>query len=308
MSDIVEIERLRRRFGSCEAVNDLSLAVPEGSVFALLGPNGAGKTTTIKVMVNIIRPTAGRATVLGVDSRRLGPSQFRQIGYVSENQEIPTAMTVQELLDYCRPLYPAWDEDFAATLVRMLDIPLQRRISHLSRGTRMKAALVSSLAYHPKLLVLDEPFAGLDPLVREEFAQGVLELTGQQQWTVFLASHDIDEVERLADRVAMIDNGRLLLSEPVSSLLGRFRQVEVVAPGVEAVPPGLPDTWLLPEKAGRTFRFFDTKYEEAGSGALLQQMFPAAENVRAEPMSLRSIFVALARANRGAGAHIAVRD
>jgi ABC-2 type transport system ATP-binding protein len=298
MSDIVGIDHLKRRFGPVEAVNDLSLTVPEGSVFALLGPNGAGKTTTIKVMMNIIRPSAGRVRVLGVDSRRLGPGQFRQIGYVSENQEMPSAMTVRELLEYCRPLYPTWDVEFAAALVRMLDIHLDRRIGHLSRGTRMKAALVSSLAYHPKLLVLDEPFAGLDPLVREEFARGVLELTGQQQWTVFLASHDIDEVERLADRVAMIDNGRLLLSEPVPSLLGRFRQVEVVAPGVETVPPGLPGTWLLPETAGRALRFFDTRYEEGASDALVQRVFPAAENVLTEPMSLRSIFVALARANR----------
>jgi ABC-2 type transport system ATP-binding protein len=298
MSDIVEIDHLKRRFGSCEAVNDLSLAVPQGSVFALLGPNGAGKTTTIKVMMNIIRPTAGRAMVLGIDSRRLGPAQFREIGYVSENQEIPTAMTVQELLDYCRPLYPSWDPDFAATLVKMLDVPLERRIGQLSRGTRMKAALVSSLAYHPKLLVLDEPFAGLDPLVREEFAQGVLELTGQQQWTVFLASHDIDEVERLADWVAMIDNGRLLLSESMSSLLARFRQVQVVAAGGGDIPSSLPPTWLLPQKAGHAVRFFDTKYEEGSSGALVQQVFPGAENVSAEPMSLRSIFVALAKANR----------
>jgi ABC-2 type transport system ATP-binding protein len=298
MSEIIEIEHLKRRFGSCEAVDDLSLTVPEGSVFALLGPNGAGKTTTIKVMVNIIRPTTGRAAVLGVDSRRLGPAQFRQIGYVSENQDLPTAMTVRQLLDYCRPLYPSWDADFAASLVRTLDIPMDRKIAVLSRGTRMKAALVSSLAYHPKLLVLDEPFAGLDPLVREEFAQGVLELTGQQQWTVFLASHDIDEVERLADWVAMINNGRLLLSESVSSLLARFRQVEVVPAGESAALPSLPATWLLPEQAGRTVRFFDTKYEQDSSAALVQQVFPGAATVNAEPMSLRSIFVALARANR----------
>ena len=298
MSEIIEIEHLKRRFGSCEAVDDLSLTVPEGSVFALLGPNGAGKTTTIKVMVNIIRPTTGRVAVLGVDSRRLGPAQFRQIGYVSENQDLPTAMTVRQLLDYCRPLYPSWDADFAARLVRTLDIPMDRKIAVLSRGTRMKAALVSSLAYHPKLLVLDEPFAGLDPLVREEFAQGVLELTGQQQWTVFLASHDIDEVERLADWVAMINNGRLLLSESVSSLLARFRQVEVVPAGESAALSSLPETWLLPEQAGRTVRFFDTKYEPDGSAVLVQQVFPGAANVNAEPMSLRAIFVALARANR----------
>jgi ABC-2 type transport system ATP-binding protein len=298
MSEIIGIEHLKRRFGSCEAVDDLSLTVPEGSVFALLGPNGAGKTTTIKVMVNIIRPTTGTVAVLGVDSRRLGPAQFRQIGYVSENQDLPTAMTVRQLLDYCRPLYPSWDADFAASLVRTLDIPMDRKIAVLSRGTRMKAALVSSLAYHPKLLVLDEPFAGLDPLVREEFAQGVLELTGQQQWTVFLASHDIDEVERLADWVAMINNGRLLLSESVSSLLARFRQVQVVPAGESAALPSLPATWLLPEQAGRTVRFFDTKYEQDSSAALVQQVFPGAATVNAEPMSLRSIFVALARANR----------
>jgi ABC-2 type transport system ATP-binding protein len=299
MSEIIQIEHLKRRFGSCEAVDDLSLTVPEGSVFALLGPNGAGKTTTIKVMVNIIRPTTGAVAVLGVDSRRLGPAQFRQIGYVSENQDLPTAMTVRQLLDYCRPLYPSWDADFAASLVRTLDVPLDRKIAVLSRGTRMKAALVSSLAYHPKLLVLDEPFAGLDPLVREEFAQGVLELTGQQQWTVFLASHDIDEVERLADWVAMINNGRLLLSESVASLLARFRQVEVVPAGESAALPSLPATWLLPQQAGRTVRFFDTKYEQGSSAALLEQVFPGAATVNAEPMSLRAIFVALARANRG---------
>ncbi len=298
MSDIVEIERLKRRFGSCDAVDDLSLSVPEGSVFALLGPNGAGKTTTIKVMMNIIRPSAGRTRVMGVDSRKLGPAQFRQIGYVSENQDIPTGMKVSELLAYCRPLYPTWDNGFQDSLVRTLDIPTDRRIAQLSRGTRMKVALVSSLAYHPKLLVLDEPFAGLDPLVREEFTQGVLELTGQQQWTVFLASHDIDEVERLADWVAMINNGRLLLSESVSSLLARFRQVEVVPSAASDAPSSLPGTWLLPQQAGRAFRFFDTKYEEGPSTALLEQVFPGAENVTAEPMSLRSIFVALAKANR----------
>ncbi len=298
MSDIVGIEHLKRRFGPVEAVNDLSFTVPEGSVFALLGPNGAGKTTTIKVMMNIIRPTSGRATVLDVDSRRLGPAELRQIGYVSENQEIPTAMTVRELLDYCRPLYPTWDSEFAASLVRLLDVPLDRRLNALSRGTRMKAALVSSLAYHPRLLVLDEPFAGLDPLVREEFTDGVLQLTGQQQWTVFLASHDIDEVERLADWIAMIDNGRLLLSESVVSLLGRFRQIELVRQSEASVPSSLPVPWLLPDAAGRNVRFVDSSYDEAASAAIVRHVFPDATSIAVEPMSLRSIFVALARVHR----------
>jgi ABC-2 type transport system ATP-binding protein len=301
MSTIIDIEHLRRRFGSCEAVNDLTVSVPEGSVFALLGPNGAGKTTTIKVMMNIIRQSAGSATVLGVDSRKLGPEQLRQIGYVSENQEIPAAMTVQGLLDYCRPLYPSWDNAFAADLVRMLDVPLDRRIGVLSRGQRMKAALVSSLAYRPRLLVLDEPFAGLDPLVREEFAQGVLELTGDERpWTVFLASHDVDEVERLADHVAMMNNGRLLLSETMTSLLARFRQVEVVQDAEAPLPANLPPAWLLVQQSGRTVRFFDTAYSAEGGDAHVRQAFPGASEVTAEPMPLRAIFVALAKAHRAA--------
>ncbi|MGE5358943.1 MAG: ABC transporter ATP-binding protein [Bacteroidales bacterium] len=299
MNTIIDIEHLRRRFGSCEAVNDLTVSVPEGSVFALLGPNGAGKTTTIKVMMNIIRPSGGSVKLLGVDSRKLGPRELRLIGYVSENQEIPTAMTVQQLLDYCRPLYPSWDTRFAADLVRMLDVPLDRRIGVLSRGQRMKAALVSSLAYRPRLLVLDEPFAGLDPLVREEFAQGVLELTGEErQWTVFIASHDVDEVERLADHVAMINNGRLLLSEPVSSLLARFRQVEVVRPDEAPLPSALPSSWLSVQQAGRTVRFCETAYAADDADALVRRVFPATTHAAVEPMSLRSIFVALAKANR----------
>ncbi len=298
MNPIVETEHLFRRFGSCEAVNDLALSVPEGTVFALLGPNGAGKTTTIKVMMNIIRPTSGRATVLGRDSRRLGPAELRRIGYVSENQDVPAAMTVRQLLDYCRPLYPAWDTAFEASLVRMLDVPLDRPITALSRGTRMKAALVSSLAYRPRLLVLDEPFAGLDPLVREELSQGVLELAGQQPWTIFLASHDIDEVERLADWIAMIDNGRLLLSESVVSLLGRFRQIELVRQSEACVPSSLPVPWLLPDAAGRNVRFVDSSYDEAASAAIVRHVFPDAISIAVEPMSLRSIFVALARVHR----------
>ena len=166
--------------------------------------------------MNILEPSAGTATVLGVDSRRLGPAQFQQIGYVSENQELPGWMTIRELLDYCAPFYPTWDAAFAEDLRRRLDLPLNRKIKAFSRGMRMKAALLSSLAYRPKLLVLDEPFAGLDALVRDEFIQGILELAEEAKWSVFISSHDIDEVERLADWIGVINEGRLYLSEPVA--------------------------------------------------------------------------------------------
>lgn len=197
MEEVIATRNLSRAFGRRPVVRDVTLSVPEGSVLALIGPNGTGKTTTIKTLVNILEPSSGEATVLGTPSTQLGPAQFQQIGYVSENQELPDWMTVAELLTYCKPMYPSWNDAFCESLLRQLDLQSDQKIKSLSRGMKVKAALLSSLAYHPRLLILDEPFAGLDALVREEFIRGMLELTGQDRWTVLIASHEIDEVERL---------------------------------------------------------------------------------------------------------------
>jgi ABC-2 type transport system ATP-binding protein len=298
MPPIIETFHLSRRYGRTEAVHDLSLAVPEGSIFAFVGPNGAGKTTTIKTVMNILPPSAGRAEVLGADSRRLGPAQFQQIGYVSENQDIPGWMTLRQLLAYCAPLYPTWDAAFAETLRRQLDLPLERRIKEFSRGMRMKAALLSSLAYRPRLLVLDEPFAGLDALVRDEVIQGVLELADQSQWTVFISSHDIDEVERLADWIGIINEGRLSISEPVPSLLARFRSIEATFDGEARLPSPLPASWLGAEAAGRVAHFVDSSCTGLDDEARLRQALPGAVSVTVAPMSLKAIFIALARGFR----------
>src|SRR5471032_3624619 len=134
--------------------------------------------------MNLLRPTAGTSRVLGVDSGRLGEKERAQIGYVSENQQLPLWMTVRQLLDYCRPFYPAWDRALEKTLLARFELPESRKLAQLSRGMLMKAALLSSLAYRPKLLVLDEPFSGLDPLVRDEFIGGVLEVSAAGNWTV----------------------------------------------------------------------------------------------------------------------------
>ena len=150
MNAIIQTRELSRRFGRTEAFRSLSLDVPRGSIFALMGPNGAGKTTTIKMLLNMIRPTGGRATVLGTESTRLGPSEFTRIGYVSENQEMPDWMSVQDLIDFCRPMYPSWDQDLCRQLTRQFDLPLSQKIKSFSRGMRIKAALLVSLAYRPE--------------------------------------------------------------------------------------------------------------------------------------------------------------
>jgi ABC-2 type transport system ATP-binding protein len=297
---IIATESLNRRYGRTEAVKDLTLSVPEGSVFAFVGPNGAGKTTTIKTLVNILAPSSGRATVLGVDSRRLGPVELRQIGYVSENQDLPGWMTLRQLLAYCAPLYPTWDAAFAEALRRRLDLPLDRALKAFSRGMRMKAALLSSLAYRPRLLILDEPFAGLDALVRDEFIQGILELAEQATWSVFISSHDIHEVERLADWIGIINDGRLHLAEPVASLVGRFRRVEATFDGNAALPSPLPGSWLAAETSGHTLRAVDARAGEPGGEQRLRDALAGAARVEALPMTLEAIFLALARSFRSA--------
>ena len=291
---IIETHNLTRRFGRMEALHDLDLAVPAGSVFALLGPNGAGKTTTLKVLMNLLPPTAGSARVLGVDSRKLGEREFAQIGYVSENQELPLWMTVRQFLDYCRPFYPTWDRALEKTLLAQFALPEARKLSQLSRGMTMKAALLSSLAYRPKLLVLDEPFSGLDPLVRDEFIRGVLEVSALGEWTVLVSSHDIEEVERLADHVAMLDGGRLRLMETTEALQGRFRRVEITdAPPALAPKP----SWLEWEHAGALTRFVETGYAGAATERAWREQFGVAA-VKAQPMSLREIYMTLARTGR----------
>jgi ABC-2 type transport system ATP-binding protein len=302
MSYAIETARLSRRFRATDAVHDLTLQVPAGSIFALVGPNGAGKTTTIKLLMNLIRPSAGSARVLGADSRRLGISEFQRIGYVSENQELPDWLTPDELLAYVRPFYPTWDQALCDRLRGELALDTRSTLSRLSRGTRMKAALLSSLAYRPELLVLDEPFTGLDPLVRDELIRALLELPGERPFTCLVSSHDIDEVERLADWVGFIRDGRLVFAEPVTSLLARFRLVEITvedgAPEVE----GLPESWTVQGVAGRTLRVVDSAYDDE-TRARVAARFPYA-SLHVGPLSLREIFVALARHGAGKAAEV----
>jgi ABC-2 type transport system ATP-binding protein len=156
----IEVHGLSKSFGRNEALAPLDLVIPRGAIFALVGHNGAGKTTLIKLLLNILRPTQGTASVLGESTAALTGESFTHIGYVSENQELPDWMTVQAMMDYLRPFYPTWN---AANLLADLDLPPDRKLKQLSRGMRMKAALASVLAFRPPLIVMDEPFSGLDP-------------------------------------------------------------------------------------------------------------------------------------------------
>jgi len=298
MSSAIRIERLTKKFGRVEALRGLNLDVPEGAIYALVGPNGAGKTTAIKILMNIFSPTTGRAEVLGMESTRVAGPAFTLIGYVSENQELPDWMTVDAFLAYLRPFYPSWDRDLETELVKQLQLPLDRKLGRLSRGMRMKASLASALAYRPKLIVLDEPFGGLDPLVRDEVIEGLLDRAPEA--TIFLSSHDLAEIENMASHVGYLQEGRLQLSEEMTALAGRFREVELTLDKPSTSPENLPSTWMQFNAAASVLRFVESGFDEERTSAEIRKLFGDVRNVTFTPMSLRSIFLAMAKTGRDA--------
>jgi ABC-2 type transport system ATP-binding protein len=293
---MIRTDNLSKRYRHNEALHGLTLEVPQGSVFALIGPNGAGKSTAIQIVMNLIRPSAGRAEVFGVDSTRLGAAELAQIGYVSENQKLPEWMRVDYFLKYCRGFYRTWDDARAEELMRDYELPLNRRLSALSRGMKVKAALAVSLAYRPRLIVLDEPFSGLDVLVREQLIESIVDCTPEA--TVLIASHDLAEIESLATHVAYLNEGRLEFVEEMAALCTRFREIEITLESPAGVPPGLPATWLDAELSGVVVRFTDTRYDPVGTRDEVARRFAGVREIQSREMSFRSIFLALAKSKR----------
>jgi ABC-2 type transport system ATP-binding protein len=298
MSGAIRTEQLKKKFWRVQALNGLNLEVPEGAIYALVGPNGAGKTTAIKILMNIFAPTDGCAEVLGIDSRRIRGRALSSIGYVSENQQLPGWMRVDAFFAYLRPFYSSWDAGVEAELVKQFDLPLNRKLSQLSRGMRMKAALASSLAYHPKLIVLDEPFGGLDPLVRDELIEGLLERASEA--TILLSSHDLGEIETFASHVGYLEHGRLQFSEGTQELADRFREVELAFDEPPSLPQAWPGTWMQVRTAATVLRFIESHFDQERTNAEIRSLFGNVRDVTFTPMSLRSIFLAMAKAGRSA--------
>lgn len=293
---MIQVQDLHKKFRRFEALRGLSFSVPQGSAFALIGANGAGKTTIIKILTNILEPTSGNATLLGVDSRTLSPRELVQIGYVSENQDMPPRLTVAEYVDYLRPFYPTWDRDLEREILRQLRLPAERKIGDLSHGMRLKMALLCALPYRPKLLILDEPFSGLDPLVRDEFMEGLLTQAGEM--TILVSSHELGEIDGVATDIGFLDEGKLLFQESMAELNGRFREVRVTLAHEAAPPVQVPKDWLGVQAVGNVLTFVETSFDEKGFGEFVRSRLGEVRAIDSQPMSLRSIFTTLARAAR----------
>lgn len=296
MSNPIRTEGLMKTFRGVAALTNLDLEVPETGIYGLIGPNGAGKTTTVKILMNLVRPTAGRAEVLGVESARLSPRELASIGYVSEDQELPEWMSVGCFLSYLKPFYASWDDSLAAEMVREFRLPLDRKLCHLSHGMRVKAVLASSLAYRPRVLILDEPFTGLDPLVRDELIEGVL--GSAEHATILISSHDLNEIESFVSHVGYLDGGRLRLSEEMAALAQRFREIEIVAGGELPRPARWPAAWINVERCDNLVRCVDTRFEPERTETEIRRLFGDVRRVEVSPMPLRAIFIALAKAAR----------
>ncbi|HTB68468.1 MAG TPA: ABC transporter ATP-binding protein [Steroidobacteraceae bacterium] len=293
---IVHLDNISKKYGRFDALRGLSLRVPAGSVFALFGANGAGKTTTIKMLMNLIEPTAGDATVLGVNTRALSPKELAQIGYVSENQVMPGRMSVAAYIHYLRPYYPTWDRALESQLLGKLRLPPERRIKDLSHGMRMKMALACALPFRPRVLVLDEPLSGLDPLVRDEFMEALTLQAGET--TVLISSHELAEIEAITTHVAFLDRGTLLFQETKADLKARVREVQVTLDGAAHIPAMAPPQWLGISAAGNILSFVDIQYSECDLAARIAALLGSVRHIEAKPVALRSVYTTLARAVR----------
>ena len=221
----VRFDQLTKSYGGVRALSGLSATVPSGSITALLGRNGAGKTTALKCLVGLLRPDSGRAIVLGKSGTDLDVATRSRIGYVSERQNLERRLTVAELIDYTAAFYPDWDVALADDLLERLDLVPDQLVGFMSQGEGRKLSLLLNLAFRPELLVLDEPAANLDAIVRREFLETVLELFRSEGMTVLLSTHLLSDVERIADRVILVQQGELQVESGLDDLKDRVKAI-----------------------------------------------------------------------------------
>jgi ABC-2 type transport system ATP-binding protein len=220
---VIDVSSVTRRFGATMALRSVTLSLPQGAVYGLVGPNGAGKTTLIKHLLGLLRADTGSVRVFGLDPIAEPVGVLSRIGYLSEEHDLPEWMRLDELLRYSRACYPAWDEAYAEKLRHAFGLDLSTKISNLSKGQKARAGLLVALSHRPELLVLDEPSSGLDPIVRRDILDAVLRTMAHEGRTVLFSSHLLDEVERVADHVTMISQGRIVASATLAALKDSHR-------------------------------------------------------------------------------------
>jgi len=285
-----------KNLNSMIALSNLNISVPTGSAYGLIGANGAGKTTLIKTLLNFLQPSSGVAEILDKDSRNISTMEFARIGYISENQELPNRLTVDEYFDYLRPFYDSWDKSLESSIRRQFELPGNRKIGHLSHGMRIKMALCCALPYRPILMILDEPFSGLDSLVRDDFMSGLLERASDM--TILISSHEHVEFEKMLSHVGYLQKGKLLFEETMDQVTERFRSVSVILSQTSLVANSFPSHWINAKKTGNSLSFVETQYSSNSFDASIKSHLQGVVRIDTQPMPLRSIFTELEIAAR----------
>jgi len=244
-SHAIEINGLNRKFGAKLALKQVSLQVPRGRVFGLVGGNGAGKTTLIKHLLGRLTPEQGSVRVFGFDPVTDPVAVLSRMGYLSENRDLPAWMRVDELIRYTAAFYPGWDAAYAENLRRQFNLDNRTKIKALSRGENAKTGLLIALAYRPELLLLDEPSSGLDPVVRRDILEAIIRTVADEGRTVFFSSHLLEEVERVADDIAMMFNGKVVLTGPLDQVKASHHRLILRFDSAPPSPPQVPGVLSL---------------------------------------------------------------
>jgi ABC-2 type transport system ATP-binding protein len=286
----IETVDLQKRFDTIDALRGLNLRVPQGSIFGFLGRNGAGKTTTIKLLLGMARPTAGQARVLGLpaDDAAASVNIRRRTGFVDENKALYDYMTVDEIIRFTAAFYSGWRRDLEKRYLHSFELPLHQKTTALSLGMRSKVSLLLALCRGVELLVLDEPTSGLDPAAREEVLQAIVTHVSTERLTVFFSSHQLADIDQIADHIAIIHAGRTVVSGDLEDLRARYRRVQLVfngdAPEITFHTPGI----VRVRRQGRVL----TAVSNAGSDALIEEAMrfgPVSADVL--PVTLKDIFL-----------------
>ena len=286
----IEINRLTKRFGSLVAVNNLDLTIPTGSVYGFLGRNGAGKTTTIRMLLGLASPTSGSVSVLGMNPKKDARSIKAQVGYVAEGQSMYGWMKVKELIKFTAGFYKKnWDPSIASSFCERFELNPSSRIKNLSKGQQMRLALTLALAPRPRLLILDDPTMGLDPITRKEFLNDIVLAIQEEGKTVFFSTHILSELERVADSIAIIDRGKLKVSGEIDKLKTSIRTIRMTFD--DAAPSNvMVDGLLRVQGNGRDCLVTLTDFTEDKLDFLQQEYNPS--SLEPKRVSLDEIFEA----------------
>ncbi|MFV1968707.1 MAG: ABC transporter ATP-binding protein [Pirellulaceae bacterium] len=293
----IETEHLTKCFGRTLAVKGLALQVAPGSTFGLIGPNGAGKSTTIKMLMGVLKPTGGRARLLGRDVLAQSLEVRQHVGYVPEVHNVDRWMRVGHAVGFCRSLYDSWNDKTCRQMLDLFRLDPNQKVKHLSKGMKVKLSLVLAVSHEPQLLILDEPMAGLDPLAREEFLDGVLRTICDRGQTVLFSTHSLDDVQRLADTVGMLYEGKLLVHRKIDELLRSTKRLRATLRDGWR-PTQVPDNTIWQRLQGREWLVTVGDFSPQAAQQLQSQ--DGVENVEVLDLGLEDLFKDFVRGQRAA--------